>query len=98
MFSSVSISTPRNFSWLLLVIPMPFRFYLARSLLSIDIYQNEEPNDSDKATLRKIPQLHLIPWNEKFVERHRFCIVSGDSSETLRNVCLSTKFLRQEVR
>ena len=33
-----------------------------------------------------------------FVERHIFRIVSGDSPETMRELCLSTKFPHQEIR
>ena len=33
-----------------------------------------------------------------FVERYSFCRVSGDSPETMRKLCLSTKFSHQEIR
>ena len=48
--------------------------------------------------LQKIPQFYLIFWCENFVERNSFRIVSSDSSETLRKLFLSTKFLHQEIR
>ena len=47
--------------------------------------------------LRKIPQFHLIYWCENFVGRHSFRIVSGDSPETMRKLCLPTKFSHQEI-
>ena len=48
--------------------------------------------------LHKIPKFHLISCCGNFVERHSFHRVWGDSPETLRNLCLSTKFLHQEIR
>ena len=35
--------------------------------------------------------------SQNFVERHSFCIVSGKSPETMRNLYLSTKFPHQEI-
>ena len=49
-------------------------------------------------TLHKIPQFHLISWCGNFVERHSFRIVSGDSPEAVRKLCLSTNFPHQEIR
>ena len=49
-------------------------------------------------SMRKIPQFHLISTCGNFVERHSFRIVSGESPETLRKLCLSTKFQHQEIR
>ena len=37
-------------------------------------------------------------WCGNFAERHSFCIVSGDSPETIRKMCLSAKFPHQEIR
>ena len=37
-------------------------------------------------------------WCRNFVERNSFRIVSGDSPETMRKLCLSTKFPHQEIR
>ena len=37
-------------------------------------------------------------WFGNFVESHSFRIVSGNSTETMRKVCLSTKFPHQEIR
>ena len=51
-----------------------------------------------KLALRKIPYFHLISWCGNFMERHSFRIVSGDSPETMRKLCLSTKFPHQEIR
>ena len=48
--------------------------------------------------MRKIPYFHLISWCRNFVERHSFSIVSGESPETMRKLCLSAKFLHQEIR
>ena len=39
-----------------------------------------------------------ISWHGNFVERHSFRIVSGESPETMRKLCLSTKFLCLEIR
>ena len=39
-----------------------------------------------------MPYFHLISWYENFAIRHSFRIVLDDSHETLRKVCLSTKF------
>ena len=50
------------------------------------------------SALRKIPKLNLISSCENFVERHSFSSVSGESFETLRKLCLSTKFLHQDMR
>ena len=49
-------------------------------------------------TLPKISQFHLISWCGNFVERHSFHIVSDDSPETMRKLCLSTIFPHQEIR
>ena len=43
-------------------------------------------------------QINVISWCGNFVERHSFCIVSGESPETMRKLCLSTKFSHQEIR
>ena len=40
-------------------------------------------------SLHKIPKFHLISWCGNFVERHRFCRISGESPETLRKLFLS---------
>ena len=45
--------------------------------------------------LRKMPWFHLIFWYGHFVERHSFRIVWGESPETMRKICLSTKFPHQ---
>ena len=49
-------------------------------------------------SLRKIPYFHLISWCGSFVERHSFRIDSGESPETVRKLCLSTKCPQQEIR
>ena len=49
-------------------------------------------------SLRKILWFHLIFWCGNFVERHSFLIVPGDWPETMRKLCLSTKFSHQEIR
>ena len=49
-------------------------------------------------TLRKMQWFYLIFWCGNFVERQRFHIVLGDSPETMRKLCLSTKFPHQEIR
>ena len=48
-------------------------------------------------SLQKIPQFHLIFYCGNFVGKHSFCIDSGDSPETMRKLCLSTKFTQQKV-
>ena len=48
-------------------------------------------------TLRKIPKFHLISLCGNFVERHSFRRVLGESPETLRKLCLSTKFPHHEI-
>ena len=48
--------------------------------------------------LRKMPQSHLISWCRNFVERYSFRIVLGESPETMRKLCLSTKFPHLEIR
>ena len=48
-------------------------------------------------TLPKMPQFPLIFWCGNFVERHSFRIVLVSSPETMRRVCLSTKFLHQKI-
>ena len=55
-------------------------------------------------TLRKISVttkntvISPICWCGNFVERCSFRLVSGDLPETLRKLCLSTKFSHQEIR
>ena len=49
-------------------------------------------------TLHKMSLFHLISWCGSFVERHSFRIFSGESLETMRKLCLSTKFPHQEIR
>ena len=49
-------------------------------------------------TLRKMPYFHLISSCRNFVERHSFRIVSGESPETVGELCLSKKFWHQEIR
>ena len=49
-------------------------------------------------SLRKTPYFHLISWCENFVEKYSFRIVSGESPETMRKLCLSTKFPHQKIR
>ena len=41
--------------------------------------------------------MHLISLCGNFVERHSFSIVSGKSPETMRKLCLPTKFPHQEI-
>ena len=53
---------------------------------------------SFSTTLCKMSQLHLISWRGNFAERHSFRIILGDSPETMRKLCLSGKFLHQEIR
>ena len=53
---------------------------------------------SSQVTLRKILNFYLISCWENFVERHSFRRVLGDSPETLRKLCLSTKFPHQEIK
>ena len=48
--------------------------------------------------LRKMRWSHLISWTWIFMESHSFRIVSGESPETMRKLCLSTKFPHQEIR
>ena len=47
-------------------------------------------------TLSKMLWFHLIFWCGNFVERRSFRI--GDSPETMRKLCLSTKFSHQKIR
>ena len=49
-------------------------------------------------SLHKILYLHLISWCGNLAERHSFRIVSGDSPETMRKLCLFTKFPYHEIR
>ena len=46
---------------------------------------------------RKISYFHLISWFINFAEGYSFQIISGDSPETLRKLCLSAKFPYQEI-
>ena len=48
-------------------------------------------------SLPKILQFHLISCCGNFMERHSFCIVSGNSPESMWKLCFSTKFSRQEI-
>ena len=56
------------------------------------IYLYARDLNENELTLRKIPQFHLISWCGNFVERHSFRIVSGETPETMRKLCLSTEF------
>ena len=49
-------------------------------------------------TLHKISEFHLTFWCGNFVERHSFRIVSDETPETMRKLCLSTKFPHQKIR
>ena len=49
-------------------------------------------------TRQKIKKIHLTLWCGNFVQTHSFPIVSGDSSKTLRKLCVSAKILHQEIR
>ena len=49
-------------------------------------------------SLLEIPYFHLMSWCESFLERHNFRVVLGESPETMRKLCLSTKFPHQEIR
>ena len=49
-------------------------------------------------TLRKGQKFHLIFWCGDFVEKHSFQRVLSEPSETLRKLCLSTKFPPQGIR
>ena len=51
-----------------------------------------------KESLRKIPYFHLIFWCGNFVKRHKFRIVLGKLSGTMRKLCLSTKYPHQNIR
>ena len=46
-------------------------------------------------SLRQIPKFHLISFCGNFVERHSLRRGLGNLPETLRKLCLSTKFLHQ---
>ena len=48
-------------------------------------------------SLSQIPKLHLISFCRNFVERHSLRRVLGNLPETLRKLCLSTKFLNQAL-
>ena len=39
----------------------------------------------------------VILWCGNFMERHSFCIVSGESPKTMRKLCLSTKFPQRKL-
>ena len=45
-----------------------------------------------------MPLFHLISWCGNFVERHSFRVASSDLPETIRKLCLSTKFPDHEIR
>ena len=49
-------------------------------------------------TLLRIPYFYLISWCGSFVGRWGFHRVSSDLPESLRKVCLSTKFTHLEIR
>ena len=53
---------------------------------------------SRPASLYKIPLFHPRYWRGYFVETWDFRKVSGDSTESLRATCVSTKFPHQETR
>ena len=68
---------------------------------NIQVLRNSIPSLQNfpglRLSLRKIAQFHLISWCGNFVEKHSFLIVSGKSLETMRKLCLSAKFLHQEL-
>ena len=43
----------------------------------------------------KIPKFHLITWGVNFVKRHSFSRVLRNFPETMRKLCVSTKFPHQ---
>ena len=59
---------------------------------------NNKTDKNDNIHCEKYRSFHPISWCAKFVERHSFRIISGDSTETMRKLCLSTKFPHQETR
>ena len=52
-------------------------------------------NFDSMISLRKIPYFHLISWCGNFV---KIAQNYGESPETMRKICLSTKFPHQEIR
>ena len=42
-------------------------------------------------------KFHLISWCGKFVEINSFCRISSDPPETLRKLCIFTKFSHDEI-
>ena len=46
----------------------------------------------------KIPKFHLIFLCGNFVETYSFSRVLGDFPESHQNICVSTKFLHQEIK
>ena len=50
-----------------------------------------------KTTLHKIPKFHINSWCGNLAERRIFRRVSGESPESLRKLCLSTKFAYQDT-
>ena len=63
-----------------------------------DLERNYVSFENTKQTQNQpVGNLHCVKycvifWCEKFVERHSFGIVSSDSPETMRKLCLSTNF------
>ena len=49
-------------------------------------------------SLHNLLTSHLISWCGNFVEMHIFYRVSGEFPETMRKLCVSTKFRHQEIR
>ena len=54
--------------------------------------QNGRPYQTENTEI--LP--NFLVW--KFVEKHNLCIVSGDSPETLRKLCVSEMISHQEIK
>lgn len=67
-----------------------------RLLLDKDVVLNIDLKKGHR-TLRKIPEFYLISCCGYLAERHSVRIVSGNLPESLRKLCLSTKFKHREI-
>ena len=82
----------KTHNWLIFIKNLPdFKGFFVNILQTFKLL-------SRYVVLRIIPLFHVITWCGNLVERYSFCKVLGDSAETMRKLCLSTKFSHQEIR
>ena len=74
------------------------KIYFLKTIYAALLSKDHFKKELGKQSLRRMTYFHLIFQCGNFVERHSFRIVQSESLETMRKLCLSTKFPRQKIR